>query len=54
MATTLPAVMLVLLWIFRDRLIWNILLPGLAWRSFVVLSALPLALVVWREPEDVS
>lgn len=53
-ATTLPAVMLVLLWIFRDRLIWNILLPGLAWRSFVVLSALPLALVVWREPEDVS
>ena len=46
-ATTLPAVILVLFWIFRDRLTWNILLPGLAWRSFVVLSALPMALAVW-------
>lgn len=47
-AATLPAVMLVLLWLFRDSLIWNVLLPGLAWRSFVLLSALPMALAVWR------
>jgi hypothetical protein len=40
-ATTLPAVVLVVLWVFRDRLIWKILLPGVAWRGFVLLSALP-------------
>lgn len=38
----------VLLWLFRDRLDWNILMPGLAWRSFVVLSGLPLSLAAWR------
>jgi hypothetical protein len=44
-ATTMAAIVLVLLWIFRDRVIWNVLLPGLAWRTFVVLSALPMAMV---------
>jgi hypothetical protein len=46
--------MLVLLWIFRDRLIWNVLLPGLAWRTFVVLSGLPMTLVVWRRRDGVG
>jgi len=50
-ATLLPAAVLVLLWLFRGRLIWNVLLPGLAWRIFVVLSAVPLAMAAVRRTE---
>ena len=39
------------LWLAADRLTWNILLPGLAWRSFVVVQALPAALAAWNEPK---
>jgi hypothetical protein len=50
-ATTLPAVIFILLWLSQHRLIWNVLLPGLAWRSFVLLSAIPLVMAVWRRPD---
>jgi hypothetical protein len=50
-ATTLPAFVSVMLWVFRDRLIWNTLLPGLAWRSFVLLSALPLAFAAFERQD---
>jgi hypothetical protein len=53
-AATLPAVVLVLLWVFRDRLVWNTVLPGLAWRSWVLLSALPLSVASWRQPDNAS
>jgi hypothetical protein len=36
------------LWLAADRLTWNILLPGLAWRSFVVVQSLPAAIAAWR------
>jgi len=31
---------LLALWLIRDRLDWNVLLPGLAWRLFFVLYLL--------------
>ncbi|MEO8451715.1 MAG: hypothetical protein ABI647_18125 [Gemmatimonadota bacterium] len=37
------------LWFSADRLTWNILLPGLAWRSFVVVQGLPVAMAAWSE-----
>jgi hypothetical protein len=49
---TLSALVFLALWMFADRLVWNTLLPGLAWRSFVVLTALPPALAVWRWRAD--
>ena len=27
---------------------WNVLLPGIAWRSLILLHALPAAMVVWN------
>ena len=47
-ATVLPALLLVSMWLFQDRLRWNVLLPGLAWRSYVLLFSLPPALALWR------
>ena len=38
------------LWLAQNHLIWNTLLPGLAWRSFVVASVIPLALATLRSP----
>jgi hypothetical protein len=39
---------LVLMWLYRDLLDFNILLPGLAWRSYFFLSILPHALNLWK------
>jgi hypothetical protein len=36
----LPSAVLLALWLIRDRLDWNVLLPGLAWRLFFVLYLL--------------
>jgi hypothetical protein len=47
-ATVLPALLLVSMWLFQDRLRWNVLLPGLAWRTYVLLFSLPPALALWR------
>jgi hypothetical protein len=42
---------LVGMWIYRNSLDFNILLPGLAWRSYFFLSILPHAICLWsREP----
>jgi hypothetical protein len=49
-ASVVPAMIFVALWLFRDRLTWNILLPGLAWRTFFVLYVLPASLATWRLP----
>ena len=35
-------------WVFRDALDFNILLPGLAWRTYFLLSILPHALSLWK------
>ena len=47
-AATLPALELAAVWWFRDQLDLNILLPGLAWRTFIALYTLPSAIDAWR------
>ena len=42
-----PAV-LVGMWLYRDSFDFNILLPGLAWRTYFFLSILPHALNLWK------
>ena len=49
-AAMLPALTVAALWVWRDRLDFNVLLPGLAWRMFLVLYSLPSVLTVWRQP----
>jgi hypothetical protein len=39
---------LVGMWVYRDSLDFNILLPGTAWRSYFFLSILPHALNLWK------
>ena len=47
-ATGVVVTALVLMWLFRERLDFNVLLPGLAWRMFVLMQTLPAALAVAR------
>jgi hypothetical protein len=39
---------LVGMWVYRDSLDFNILLPGVAWRTYFFLSILPHALNLWK------
>lgn len=39
------------MWIYRDALDFNILLPGVAWRTYFFLIILPHALSLWK-PEQ--
>ena len=39
---------LVSIWLYRNALDFNILLPGLAWRTYFFLSILPHAINLWR------
>lgn len=43
----LPLILLGM-WIYRDSFDFNILLPGLAWRTFFFLSILPYGLNLWK------
>jgi hypothetical protein len=36
------------MWIFRERLDFNILLPGVAWRTYFLLSILPHTIPLWK------
>ena len=47
-ATGLMPLALVGMWLFQDHLRWNVLLPGLAWRSYALLFSLPPAVALWR------
>jgi hypothetical protein len=47
-ATLLVPLMLVVMWLYAGSLLWNVLLVGLAWRSWLVLYTLPAAIAVWR------
>jgi hypothetical protein len=44
-------VILVGMWVYRESLDFNILLPGAAWRTYFFLSILPHALSLWK-PEQ--
>ena len=48
LATYLVPALLILLFILQHQLIWNTLLPGLAWRVYVVLLVLPASLAAIR------
>jgi len=48
LATYLIPTLLILLFIFQHEWIWNTLLPGLAWRVYVVLLVLPASLAAIR------
>lgn len=51
-ATALTVVILIALWLFAGRIRgWDVLLPGLAWRTWVVLQTLPTAIALWRPQE---
>lgn len=42
-------IILIGMWIYREALDFNILLPGLAWRTFFFLSILPYGLNLWKQ-----
>ena len=41
-------IILVGMWVYRDALDFNILLPGVAWRAYFFLSILPHAIGLWQ------
>jgi len=45
---------LVAIWWYRDSLDFNILLPGLAWRAWLVLYTIPSALALVGRPRIAS
>ncbi len=47
-AATIPALVIASVWYFRSDVDLNVLLPGLAWRMFIVLYSIPAAVSVWR------
>ena len=50
-ALYLLPVILLGMWYFRNLIDFNILLPGLAWRTFFFLHVLPYGLNVWKQIE---
>ncbi len=48
LALLLFASMLLGMWVFANDITWDVLLPGLAWRTWLLLYALPRALTLWR------
>jgi hypothetical protein len=52
-AIYLVSLILVGMWLYRDSLDFNILLPGVAWRMYFFLSILPHAPGIWKlEPHQ--
>ena len=47
-----PLLLLVLFFLLADRVQWDVLLIGLAWRAWLLLYALPFWLQAWREQPD--
>ncbi|HEY7625244.1 MAG TPA: hypothetical protein VIA63_09490 [Candidatus Limnocylindria bacterium] len=47
-AAIVPALVLAAMWWYRDSLDFNVLLPGLAWRTWLVLYTLPSILTLFR------
>ena len=50
-AIYLSPLILVGMWIYRTSLDFNILLPGVAWRTYFFLSILPHALSLWKSQQ---
>ena len=47
-ALNIIPIVLLGMWILRNRFDFNILLPGLAWRVFFLLHILPYSVVLWN------
>lgn len=53
-ATFLPALILVGIWLFLGKITWvDVLLPGLAWRVYILLQTLPPAIALWNQQESI-
>ncbi len=52
-ALNIVPLMLLGMWIYRNSLDFNILLPGLAWRTYLFFHILPYALNLWK-PEPTN
>jgi len=48
-ASLLPALVLVVLWVLQKQLDFNIILTGLAWRIYILFQILPRAIYLWNE-----
>jgi hypothetical protein len=48
-ALNLFPLMILGMWILRNALDFNVLLPGLAWRTFLLLHILPYAVNLWKQ-----
>ncbi len=48
----LPIVLLVVFFVFGNQIRWDVLLPGLAWRIWLLLYTLPAGLAVGRLAVD--
>ena len=54
-AAIVPALLLAAIWWYRESLDFNVLLPGLAWRTWLVLYTVPFALtLLLRRPPRAS
>jgi len=53
-ALHLPLLLLLIFFLVGERIKWNILLIGLAWRTWVLLTVLPAALALWQPPITLS
>lgn len=52
LATVLPALVLVAIWFALSKISWiDVLLPGLAWRMYVLLQTIPPAFALWNHQE---
>ena len=48
---TIPLILLVIFFLVGEAIRWNVLLPGLAWRAWVLIYARPAALALWKANE---
>jgi hypothetical protein len=46
-AAALPLALLVVFFVVGEQIRWNVLLPGLAWRAWLLLYLLPAGIVAW-------
>jgi hypothetical protein len=50
----LPLILLVIFFLVGSRIKWEVLLPGLAWRTWLLMYALPAAVALWVRDETVT
>ena len=52
-ATVLPVLLLIIIWLSLDKIAWlDVLLPGLAWRIYLLIQTLPPAIALWKNDQE--